>query len=305
MGSKKKLIVMLSTYNGELFLDEQLESIFSQKTDAYIKVYARDDGSKDKTKDILREWAVNHDLEIVENGFSLGAAKSFWQLLQTVGDADYYAFADQDDRWDEDKIQTAIEEIGTCKDPVLWFSNFRLMDEQGVLLSDQICNAEPAISMESELVCGFVSGCAMVFNRAALQTIRRYPIRQIPMHDVVMIEYMLAVGKVLYHSAPLFSYRLHRNNTVAKDGKPVLKRIPYSFKQWFIVNRNAYQRFCEEFLSLAGDELKPETKDYFEKIAFSKKNLSNRWAIITDPRSRNDNKRALRSFRIRTLLGIL
>ena len=305
MKSDDKLIVMLSTYNGERFLDEQLESIFSQKTDAHIKVVVRDDGSKDGTKTILNKWATNHDLEIVEDGLSLGAAKSFWRLLNTVGDADYYAFVDQDDRWDVDKIQTAIDEIGEKEEPPLWFSNFRLMDEQGHPLPDDISNAEPEISMESELVCGFVAGCAMVFNRAALRKIRSYPIHQIPMHDVVMIEYMLAIGKVIYQSRPLFSYRLHSNNTVAKGGKPFLKRIKASFKQWFVVNKNAYQKFCGEMLSLIGDELAPETRNYFEKIAFSKKSLTNRWAIVKDPRSKHNNKRALRSFRMRTLLGLL
>ena len=225
MDHNRKLIVMLSTYNGEPFLDEQLESVFLQKTAACVEVYARDDGSTDKSKDILHKWAENYPLEIIKDCSSLGAAKSFWQLLQTAGDADYYAFADQDDRWDADKIQTAIEEIGICEDPVLWFSGYRLMDDCGKLLPDQIGDTVPVITMEAELICGFASGCTMVFNRAALRKIRSYPIRKIPMHDVVMIEYMLAVGRVLYHHEPMISYRLHRNNTIAKSGKPFIKRM--------------------------------------------------------------------------------
>ena len=94
----KTVAVLMSTYNGENYIKEQIESIFNQKG-VIVKLYVRDDGSKDRTLEILKDYNVN-----LEKGTNIGYIKSFMWLIKNVPFADYYALADQDDVWDEDKL---------------------------------------------------------------------------------------------------------------------------------------------------------------------------------------------------------
>ena len=123
----KKVAIILATYNGERYLSEQLESLRKQ-TYKNIKVYIHDDGSSDKTLDIIKEY-VEHKRGTIE--FELFSKKSlrypmcFINTLLEIPKADYYAFCDQDDVWNEDKIEKAvkaIEKFGEESKPSLFYS---------------------------------------------------------------------------------------------------------------------------------------------------------------------------------------
>ena len=102
--------VLMSCYNGEKYFDEQIASILNQKTTRKIELYIRDDGSKDSTKEVLRKYEAyeNIHINLAEN---TGVVKSFIDLLSYCEEADYYAFADQDDIWFEDKLEKAMNGI--------------------------------------------------------------------------------------------------------------------------------------------------------------------------------------------------
>ena len=88
-----KIAILMSTYNGEKYLNEQLESIFMQQVNAEITVYIRDDGSKDKTVQIINYWAAKLNIVLFEEN-NVGPANSFWKLfaLKEI-EADYYVSA--------------------------------------------------------------------------------------------------------------------------------------------------------------------------------------------------------------------
>ena len=121
--SDKKVAVLLSTYNGEKYVGAQLHSILTQNYKNLV-VVVRDDGSKDKTVKIVKEYMENNDnIKLVE-GKNLGFIKSFFELLK-LEQADYYAFADQDDIWFPNKISLAVESLNKLDDsvPNMAFSN--------------------------------------------------------------------------------------------------------------------------------------------------------------------------------------
>lgn len=103
----KSVQVVMSTYNGEKYLKEQIDSILSQEG-VDVRLYIRDDGSSDRTTDILASYQEHKNVKI-EKGNNLGFAKSFLTALDECDEADYYAFSDQDDVWEKDKLSTAIE----------------------------------------------------------------------------------------------------------------------------------------------------------------------------------------------------
>lgn len=110
--------VLLATYNGEKFLQEQLDSIFGQVGVSPV-VFCRDDGSTDGTLEILRRYESSHSLHVVSDHLTGGsAAKNFRHLVMQTDHAaaQYFFFCDQDDVWLEDKMLTAIQKlrVGHC-----------------------------------------------------------------------------------------------------------------------------------------------------------------------------------------------
>ena len=102
--------VLLSAYNGDKFIKEQIESILNQNG-VNVKLTIRNDGGdpEEKTRRIIREYVAKDERVSLLEGENLGCAKSFWQLLREAPEADYYAFADQDDVWLPDKLKAATD----------------------------------------------------------------------------------------------------------------------------------------------------------------------------------------------------
>ena len=105
-----KVIILMSVYNGENFIEEQLNSIFSQTGDFEIEVWVRDDGSKDGTISILKKYEEEKKLYWY-SGENLKPAHSFMDLIMHSCKADYYAFSDQDDVWLNDKLKRSIKRL--------------------------------------------------------------------------------------------------------------------------------------------------------------------------------------------------
>ena len=113
----------MSTYNGEEFVAEQMDSILNQ-TYKNIEIVVRDDGSKDSTTKIIKEYQKKYKNIKLYEGENLGFIKSFFELLKLV-EADYYAYADQDDIWIENKIELAVNSLNKLDDskPNMAFGN--------------------------------------------------------------------------------------------------------------------------------------------------------------------------------------
>ena len=106
--------VLMSTYNGEDYLAEQINSILNQ-TYQNIHLFIRDDGSTDNTMSIIEEFIGNPKVSVIKSGDNLGYKNSFLMLLKTVVDLkkkyQYISFSDQDDVWLKDKILVSIKKL--------------------------------------------------------------------------------------------------------------------------------------------------------------------------------------------------
>ena len=96
----RKLTILMSTYNGQQYLDKQLKSIYNQRNieDYDVSIIVRDDGSQDDTVRILGSWSDRMNI-IVYREKNVGARESFYWLIKNAPESDYYAFSDQDDIW--------------------------------------------------------------------------------------------------------------------------------------------------------------------------------------------------------------
>ena len=125
MHNEPHVTILLATYNGAQYLSEQLNSIV-QQTHKHREIVASDDGSTDLTLDILRQYSLQ-----IHQGPGLGVAANFFHLIDNVDEtSDYYAFADQDDVWELDKLQRSIEFLETVNknEPALYCGRTILVD---------------------------------------------------------------------------------------------------------------------------------------------------------------------------------
>lgn len=209
-----KVCVLLSTYNGEKYLPEQLQSLYEQEG-VEVSLLVRDDGSSDSTCSVLDVEQGAGRLTWY-TGENLKPAFSFWNLLQKAPDSPFYAFCDQDDVWDNDKLKVAVDKLASAGDmPALYFCQTRLVDAS--LNEIESVKISPLLTYDEALIYHFVTGCTMVINSAMREVLLRYTPEFIRMHDIWIYNVAQAVGaKVFFDSIPHISYRQHGGNVIGQ-----------------------------------------------------------------------------------------
>ncbi|MEA9389287.1 glycosyltransferase family 2 protein [Acerihabitans sp. TG2] len=213
MDKINRVIVLLSSFNGEKYIQEQIESIFHQNaTNILIDLIVRDDGSSDDTKKIISSLKKNN----IQNVFSenIGVVASFFELIKIANDdANYYAFSDQDDVWKENKIERAVSSLSMYEKPCMWCSRLDVVDSNlNHLFFSEIPKRQ--ISFNNALVENIVTGCTIVLNRAAFLLLK-YSLpdpKKIVMHDWWFYLVISVFGQIIYDSEPSINYRQHNAN---------------------------------------------------------------------------------------------
>ncbi len=211
-----RVLILLATYNGEKYLKEQLDSIFAQEG-VRVAVLARDDGSTDRTQDILEEYSGRYDLQWY-TGEHMSAKKGFYDLMKHgIGmDYEFYAFSDQDDVWDPDKLKVAVDAIRDGEKPALYYCGQRLVDEHMNFLADHDLNSERRLT--ARFILSDFAGCTGVFNRKLLKEVTDYEPGHMLMHDTWILKVCLGVGgNVVIDPKPHMNYRQHGGNTLGLE----------------------------------------------------------------------------------------
>lgn len=215
--SNARVAILLGTYHGEAFLEEQLAS-YEQQTHNNWQLYISDDGFDLSTEKILKKFNVNlFRKTYLRQGPRQGFTKNFLSLACDESiDADYYAFSDQDDIWEAHKISTAINWLKTIPDdvPSIYCSRTCLINHKGEEIGYSfILNKIPSFS--HALVQNIASGNTMVFNHAAKKLLRVTGLVDVPSHDWWLYIVVSACGgKIQFDYHPSVRYRQHDNNVI-------------------------------------------------------------------------------------------
>lgn len=213
-----RVVVLMSTYNGERYVQEQVASILKQLP-AEGRLIVRDDGSRDTTPDVV---ARIHDPRVtLIRGENQGFVRSFLGLIASAPtDAEMVMLSDQDDVWLADKIERAWHVIAAAGSvPTLYCSRLQLVDStlQPIGLSPLWPRAP---SFTNALTENIVTGCTAALNPAALTLLRdNGDPGKIFFHDWWLYLVVGAFGRVVFDPKPTVLYRQHGTNIIGmSDG---------------------------------------------------------------------------------------
>ena len=217
---RPRVAILLGTFNGEDFLDAQLRSIERQVGPAWEMVVS-DDGSQDGTLECLSAFRrrAGEDRVSITSGPERGYVANFLSLLHSPTDADYFAFADQDDVWDADKLHRAVSVLSRLPQerPALYCSRTRLIDEQGRPLGLSPRFSRPP-GFGNALVQNIGGGNTMVFNRAGRELLVAFGDVDVVSHDWWLYLVISACGGEIIHDLePSLDYRQHRRNQIGSS----------------------------------------------------------------------------------------
>lgn len=246
----------MATYNGELYIEEQIQSILKQSYQNY-QLIIHDDGSTDNTLNIIREYAdiYKDKIKIIDDGIETGGPRNNFFHLMGFVDTPYIMFCDQDDIWLPDKIKNAYDK---CKEvesrepsgtPVLVFSDLIVTDESLNVISESLfkmqkTNPEYAKCMDKLAYRNCITGCTVLFNKNALLVSKPFS------NDALMHDWWLGL-KVLQNNGVIedvesadILYRQHNNNSVGAKSftwkkifkKNIMRNIYGKYKQAIACN---------------------------------------------------------------------
>ena len=252
-GLETRVAILLCTMNGEAYLPEQLAS-FKHQTHANWHLWVSDDGSKDGTLLLLERYQtrLNPGQMTLTAGPRKGFAANFLTLVcKYDGLADHYAYADQDDIWNADKIARALRWLETipAHQPALYCARTELVDSAGQHLG--FSRAWPrSPSFQNALTQNIGGGNTMVFNHAARQLLMQAGSDlDVVAHDWWTYLVVTACGGVVYFdTTPTLQYRQHQHNLIGANHdltapfRSVSRMLQGRFKQWTTNNVLALER---------------------------------------------------------------
>ena len=226
------IAILMGTLNGESFLRKQLDSIERQTFGTWT-LWISDDGSTDRTIEVLNEYRIHWGEKKIHlmRGPRNGSAANFLNLISNDGIlADFYAFCDQDDVWEADKLERAFGSLKAFDQNalLLYCSRTRVIDE-----NDNTIGLSPLFlkkpSFNNALVQNIGGGNTMVFNNATRHLLAKMDLRAVPVaHD--WWTYLVVSGSggiVFYDQYPTVKYRRHNGNLMGSNlgCKAALSRI--------------------------------------------------------------------------------
>lgn len=263
-----KVNILMSTYNGEKFVAEQIESIQKQKFQDW-NLIIRDDGSKDTTCEIADRF-VSADSRIrLIRAENVGVIQSFFELVKMEA-ADFYFFADQDDYWLPEKLDIILKEAQKHDNtrPIMYYTDLKVVDKQLTILSESMIKSQSGhanTQLVQELTENTVTGGASMINHALANLWKTTD--HIIMHDWYLAVLASALGELIYINQATHLYRQHDSNvlgarTLSKRMKKWLHPHLWFEKYWWLICSS--QKQAQKLLTENQQELTEQNKSLIQ-----------------------------------------
>ena len=289
-----KIAILMSTYNGEKYLAEQLDSIVNQVNVQY-ELFIRDDGSKDSTPDIISTYEKKcANIHFINSEYrkNIGFNKSFFELISyaiiNLPEYNLFAFADQDDVWFDTKLRRAIDIIeqsilnkGKSMDiPIYYYANKYWCNE----LLEPIHKDNFRYCKDDYFdmfMLPPVYGCTSVFNRALGElTIENLPGDDF-LYDVYMFRLACTMDSILISDRePQMYYRRHGNNASGD----AMKMSPFRHLLKLLKEGNTFhgmQNYLKEIYKFHYKDMQEDQRELCEAVLNYEKSLRSRMKLLT------------------------
>ncbi|MGL5260356.1 MAG: glycosyltransferase [Lachnospiraceae bacterium] len=277
--------ILLSTYNGEAYLAEQLDSLLAQ-TYPFIKIYIRDDGSSDNTLSIIANYTnkYNHIVFLKDSLGNIGYEQSFWTLLRTCEPAAFYAFCDQDDIWYPNKVERGVYALQKKEEtrPLLYTSSYAYYNET-LEFTGNAPKLNTPIQFKDVLFYTPAFGFTILLNETLrTKALSVCSLEGIP-HDGLCQKIAAEFGEIVYDSCVTAKYRRHTSTvTYANSNKLqlILKWIRHDILGSGISD---YRFFCTHFYKEFKEDLTKKDQALLKHIISSKNSWSSYFKLLFFP----------------------
>ena len=280
----KKIQILLSTYNGEAYLREQLDSFAALDNFDEVKVLIRDDGSRDGTRGILKEYRERYGFDVIL-GENVGLNQSMFRLfLAADRNCSYFAYADQDDVWLPDKLTRAKAALDAFpEDSVALYSARSVLTDSAMQKIGQTIYPRRGASFYNAMVQNVAPGHSQVFTRALLELLSRACPREIYVIDHWMWLAATAMGETVLDPAATTLYRQHGKNVIGY-GASRFSILHTRFRQVFrdVPRKHATQ--LSAFLATFGEEIPAPMREEAERFLAAQKRFGARFKYVWHPK---------------------
>ena len=274
--SKPRVNIIMSTCNGEKYIEEQLQSIYGQTYQNW-KLFVRDDGSSDRTLEVLRQHEKKGKLTLY-NGSNMGFVKSFFWLLKNSPEADYYSFADQDDLWLDFKIERAVNflERGGRGRPLLYFSDFDYCDADLNFIKCRSTRNNELSFVEAMADGNRTIGFSCVISKEFKDYLLRSDPTNLFAHDHFMYLLSFVVGTPVYDRVTTVKYRRHGCNTSMARSE-YAQLMMWRIKNFLLKENDRFRKMYTELLFNYRDILDDEKKKLLASFIYDYNSFKNRF----------------------------
>lgn len=213
MGSS--ISIAMTSYNGEFYIKEQIDSILSQ-TVRFDELVICDDCSNDNTPQILKDYSsVDNRIKVFFNETNLGFKRNFEKAIKLCS-SDFIALSDQDDIWIPEHLEL-LKKAYDENDCILTCGNSFAADADGKPIGIKCKPDTYFISQSTDdqflqvLYSNPVQGCTAYFHKDLLNTFLPIPDSQ-KFHDKWLALTAITKGKIVFLNEGLLYYRTHNNN---------------------------------------------------------------------------------------------
>lgn len=280
----ESVCILMATYNGERYLDAQLESIYNQSFPNW-RLFIRDDGSTDSTLKILKKWSrLDKRIEIVNMDSSVRGQLNNFDLLMKYSngfDYDYIMFSDQDDIWFTNKIKTTLDFLKKNENgPTLIYTNYLENDKNGNFLNKYKFDMEKMFGYSRLLVQNWIMGCTIMVNASLFNICQGVP-KEAENHDNWIVLMALTYGKIVYLNKVTMFHRIHNKNVTNNFNKMNIAGKVLNFINEFN-NRKSFQANEKNLTDIILSRSLNRKNKYIEKYNFilKKKNKLKRILML-------------------------
>ena len=285
----EKINILMATHNGRLYLRKQLDSILNQ-TYTNFRLLVSDDASTDSTLKILKEYEEKDKrVEIYGHQENIGAVANFEFLIGKVR-SEYFMFADQDDVWNEDKIEKTLSKLEQ-ENADLVYTDLEVTDSRLKQIAPSYWTLKGFTNkikkynnFESLYLNNYITGCTMLVKSKWINEFLPIPKSKYILHDYWVSLVVSQNGKISYIDEPTMKYRQHKRNKIGSKTKSEELESLEEIRNLFIdVKIDHFKTFIQNEKIFKSDEIKELNKkalEYFEKLkSVQRINFSN-WGLF-------------------------